>query len=171
MNENKEVRFLPFHAINEFMLDEYRLEVITKVMTSLSGLPDRYNSTINRLSKKLVKVPGFRNSLRAPLQYKLKSLIAAFEKNPEFVATIISGWAELNHDLRERVFRLLNSRNWEILPLDTDRTKLPGFITVWPIGENFDVLSRAFNDANPDSSASNDDISLMTVWISVRLPC
>jgi hypothetical protein len=40
----------------------------------------------------------------------------------------------------------------------------------WPKGEEFDVLNQAFQEMYPDQNFSSDDISLMVVWLSGRLP-
>jgi hypothetical protein len=168
-NENK-VSFLPFHAINEFMTAEYRLEVVRSALNSLPGLPEKYNSPINKLTGRLVKIPGFRHSLKAPTPLRIKPTADAFEKNPDLAAAILSAWAEAHANLREKVYTLLQSRNWEILPIDAERAMLPGFITIWPHGENFDMLNQAFKEMFPEEAVSTDDVSLMVVWISGRLP-
>ncbi len=167
---DKRVGFLPFHAINEFMTEEYRLQVIRDVLTGLPNLPDNHRNKINQLTRKLVKVPGFRNSVKAPLPIRIKSTVPAFEKKPDLAAALLAAWADAKAELRERVYALLKSRNWELLPLEIDRTKLPGFMTIWPGGENFEILNQAFGETYPDFSTTNDDVSLMVVWISTRLP-
>jgi hypothetical protein len=166
----KKVSFLPFHAINEFMTSEYRLEVVRSTLSVLSGLPENYQNPINKLTGRLVKIPGFRHSLKAPAPLRIKPTVDAFEKSPDLVAAILAAWAKAHSGLRENVFALLQARGWEILPLDAERARLPGFITVWPHGENFEVLNQAFIEMFPDASASSDDVSLMVVWISGRLP-
>lgn len=170
MNNQKEVSFLPFHAINEFMLDEFRLKVIRGTMDQLQDLPEQVQTAINRLTKKHVKVPGFRNSEKAPRAVRLKPTIQAFEKIQAFTAAILDAWARINLNLGEQVNQLLISRGWELLPLDTDRTRLPGFLTVWPEGETYEVLHQAFYELFPESQADKDDISLMIVWLGARLP-
>jgi hypothetical protein len=57
-----------------------------------------------------------------------------------------------------------------VLPVEAYRTKLPGFLNRWPKAEQFDVLDEAFRAAHPETASSKDDISLMVVWISTRLP-
>ena len=44
------------------------------------------------------------------------------------------------------------------------------FLPWLAIRENFDVLNAAFTDKYPDFLADNNDVSLMIVWLSGRLP-
>lgn len=168
--EDQTTQFLPFHAINEFMRPDYRLEVIRSTLTSLPDLSEPFRSSIDQLTRAIVQVPGFRNSAKAPLIKRVKPTATAFEKSPHLVAAILSAWSELHPDLRQQVFDLLLERGWELLPPSADRTQLPGFMTTWPNGESFEILTRAYTDKYPDNKLSNDDVSLMIVWLSVRLP-
>jgi len=169
MNDKK-IPFLPFHAINEFMLDDYRQQVIASVLASRESLPADASRHLASLIKKHVAVPGFRNANKAPAGMQRKPAIKAFQKSPQFVAGILAAWAELHPELRQQTYDLLTARGWELLPPDADRTRLPGFMTVWPAGEHFETLVTAFREAYPDSAAGDDDISLMTVWLGGRLP-
>ncbi len=170
MDHNEYTEFVPFNAINEFMRDDFRLEVIRLTLSKLSGLPEENQKSINILTRKLVQVSGFRNSIKAPISLRVKASVDAFQKSPEFVAAILSGWAEFNADLRDPVYELLVEREWEILPVDADRTKLPGFFITWPEGENFETLFNVFNEIHPGLSINSDDLSLMVVWLSMCLP-
>ncbi len=169
-NNDKKISFLPFHALNEFMTSEYRLEVVRITLTMLSGMPEKYRTAINNLTGRLVKIPGFRNSVKSPMLLRVKPTADAFEKSPELVAAILSAWAEIHTELRQKVYTLLQERGWDILPIDSERARLPGFLTVWPQGENFEVLNQAFKEKYPDTTISDNDVSLMVVWISGRLP-
>ena len=168
--DEKKVSFLPFHALNEFMRPEYRQGVVHAVITGLPGLPEKQQAAVNQLIKKLVQIPGFRNALQAPSPLKVKPAIKTFEKSPAFVAAVLSAWTEMHPDLRQQVYDLLVARGWEVLPVDADRTKLPGFLTTWPANEDFSVLNQAFHETYPDVEASSDDVSLMAVWLAGRLP-
>lgn len=167
---DKKVSFLPFHALNEFMTSEFRQEVVRTTLTVLPNLPERHRNAVNKLSNKLVKIPGFRNSLKAPTSLRTKPTVEAFEKSPALVAAILAAWEEVHVDLRQKVYALLQKRGWELLPIDADRTQLPGFLTVWPREENFDSINQAFTNAYADDPASSNDVSLMVVWLSGRLP-
>ena len=166
----KEVSFLPFHALNHFMRDDFRRDVVRSAVLGMANLPGGLRSAIDRQVKRHVSVPGFRNSVKAPPALKARHLPDAFENQPDLVAAILAAWAEVRAGLRQEVFDLLTERGWELLPLDADRTKLPGFLTVWPEGEDFDVLNQAYAEKYPDSAATTDEVSLMAVWISTRLP-
>jgi len=167
---NKQVEFLPFHALNEFMRPDYRLSVVRAALNALPNLPSNFRSPIDKLTKQVVRVPGFRNGAQAPTPMKVGPMASAFEKSPELAAAILAVWAESLPDLRQKVHDLLKARNWEVLPPEADRAKVPGFLSHWPKGEDFDVLNKAFAETYPDFNATTDDVSLMVVWVSGRLP-
>ncbi len=167
---DKKAQLLPFHAINEFMRNDYRLSVVRTTLSGLSSLPGNFRAPIDRLTKKVVKVPGFRNASKAPTLVKVIPMADAFEKDPELVAAILNARAELHPELRKQIYDLLILRGWDILPLEADRTKLPGFFVHWPKGEDFETLNQVFNERYPEARQTNDDISLMVVWVSTRLP-
>jgi hypothetical protein len=169
--DDKRIPYFPFHAINEYMLPEFRLNVITTVLRDLAKLPGLRRATLNNMIKHSVTVPGFRNSSAAPLGVKVRGAVTTFERSPEFAAQVLQGWAELHADLRERVFAALQGRSFEeILPAEADRTKLPGFQTTWPKVETYEALDEAFYSTNPGFEATTDDIRLMVVWLVNRLP-
>ena len=120
--------------------------------------------------KKLVQVPGFRNSSLAPAAIKAKSAVSAFEKSPAFTGLVLAAWLELHTELGEKMYALLAARGWRVFPLEADRTKMPGFMVQWPQEDDFDTIYAAFRETNPDMEVSDDDLGLMAVWISGRLP-
>ncbi len=167
--DNK-VKFLPFHAINEFMVDDYRQLVIQSVFGHINKISEEKQRKINALTKRFVRVQGFRNSALAPLPLKINGCIDAFKKSPEFVATLLEAWNEINSAHRERIYEFLVNKNWELLPIEADRSLLPGFMIEWPKESSFEVLIQEFREKFPDIVISDDDISLLTVWVSNRLP-
>ena len=96
MSENQ-VEFLPFHAINDFMRSDFRLSVVKSTLGALNSLPESQRNSINHLTKKLVKIPGFRHSDKAPAFVRAIPTANAFEKSPELVAAILAAWAEVSH--------------------------------------------------------------------------
>ncbi len=169
--DDKRISYFPFHAINEYMLPEFRLNVIGAVLRDLEKLPGERRSAINNMIKRYVSVPGFRNSSAAPLAVKVRNAVTTFERRPDFAAQVLQGWSELHSELREKVYAVLQARSFEaVLPADADRSKLPGFLTKWPKNETYEALDEAFYAANPGDTTSTDDIRLMVVWLVNRLP-
>ncbi len=169
-DQDQEIEYIPFHAINEFMRADYRLQVVRSALNALPALPATQRTRLDRLTRWSVTVPGFRNSAKAPVSLRVRPTADAFEKNPPMVAIILEIWAELHSTLRQQVVDLLIERKWDIPTLDIDQTELPGFQISWPTGEGFDVINEAFRQKYPETSENDDDISLMTVWVSGRLP-
>jgi len=168
--DEKKAAFLPFHAVNEFMLSAYRAEVIRTALLAAPHLPAPLGRRLNTLTRKHVRVAGFRDARKAPPRLRVQPSVKVFEKNAEFAAAVLAAWAESRSALRRQVYDLLTARGWETLPPEADRTRLPGFLAEWPEDEHFETLTAAFRTQYPDSQASDDDIALMCVWISGRLP-
>jgi hypothetical protein len=161
---------IPFHAINEFMRDDYRIQVVKTALRALPDLPENIQRPLNLLIKRSITVPGFRNSEKAPAHKKAGPTAKAFKNSPEMAGAVLAAWAEVHADLRQKVFELLSARGWSLLPLQADRQKLPGFFITWPKSEDFDTLSVVFSEMFPSLQASSDDTYLMVVWVSMRLP-
>ena len=88
MSEEKpQMQFIPFHAINEFMRSDFRVILLRSTMQALPELPSKTQASLNKLTKRYVKVPGFRNSAKAPASVKAVGMVKAFEKEPKLVAT------------------------------------------------------------------------------------
>ena len=170
MNDNNQLKFIPFHAINEFMRNDFRLNLIRTALTGKNSLDRKFSAPIDRLTRKHVKVAGFRNSLKAPVTIKAVAMVKPFEKQPRLVAAILNAWSEITFELRTQIFDLLTMREWKLLPIEADRTKLPGFLTQWPEDDDYEVLYEVFTKAYPESNASIDETSLMVIWLSGRLP-
>lgn len=164
------IEYLPFHALNNFMQNDYRAAVIRETLQNLQKLPSEQQARLNKLTRQYVKVPGFRNSAKAPVAIRARAIAEEFEEAPELVAVTIGAWADANHALRDQMYALLRGRGWDVLPPEADRTQLPGFLPSWPEGENYDTISEAFRASYPESEAEDDDMRLMSVWISGRLP-
>jgi hypothetical protein len=168
--DDKQVKFMPFYAINQFMLDEFRVNVIHEVLSSMDKIDANLRKDLLGQIKKLIKIPGFRNCLQAPLSVKTHAMIQQFERNPDLVVDTLAAWADIHADLRQTVFDFLKGRNWELLPIDANRTKLPGFLTTWDKDETFEALDEAYAVFAPNNTATSDEARLMVVWLSMRLP-
>ena len=170
MNENNKIEFITFHAINEFMRSDFRLNIIRTTLMALPQLERQYGNVVDRLTRKYAKVAGFRNSVKAPISLKSVALVKPFSKQPDLVAAILSAWSAANNELQIGVFELLTDKEWKILPIKAERTKLPGFLTKWPIEDDYEGIYQVFVETNPNTQVSIDETSLMAIWLSGRLP-
>jgi len=163
--------FLPFHAINEFMRDDYRLTILTEVLSNQDKMSAEKHSLLNKMITRYVTVQGFRNSNLAPVGRKAKGTATLFERSHELVAIVVESWSRLHEQLGRAVLTVLTEKEWESLqPLDVDRSQLPGFLIHWPKKDNFEELIKAVKEKDPQLDESDDNISLMVVWIGNRLP-
>jgi len=166
----KQARFIPFNAVNEFLLPEYRLKLIQQVFSGLDTLPESRRSAIARMVKRNIQVSGFRNSSLAPAPLKAKAAVTTFEKSHEFAGQIMAAWCDLQPELAQKIYDFLKARGWELLPVETDRAKLPGFLTRWPAEDTFEVLDDSYAATYPGDDAHEYDINMMIAWLSGRLP-
>ena len=83
---------------------------------------------------------------------------------------LLAGWYELHQDLAQTVYAFLTGRGWQILPVESDRSRLPGFLTRWPKADTFEELDEAFAQAYPEDKTHEYDLNLMIAWMWGRLP-
>ncbi|MHC1784514.1 MAG: hypothetical protein AB9891_17465 [Anaerolineaceae bacterium] len=168
---NQEIPFLPFAAINNFMLPDYRSQVLSKVIGGLSRQTNRNAGILKSLIRRYIQVPGFRDASKAPAALIARNADKTFEQTGDFAGRLIACWVDLNPILAAEVHALLAERQWpDLLPLDADRMELPGFYASWPEKETFETILAAYKEKYPDSKTEDYDISLMTVWLGGRLP-
>ncbi len=170
MSEEEKVQVLPFHAVNEFMREDYRLDVLHEVFSALDRCTPMQKQLILRMFAKNVNVPGFRNSGLAPLAIKIKNSPTLFERSHDFSATIMESWSNLHPELKTAMHSLLTERGWTLQPLEADRSLLPGFQIDWPKTDNFESLIKGIHAAQTEMKESDDNISLMAVWVGNKLP-
>jgi hypothetical protein len=170
MEEKEKIQMLPFQAVNEFMRDDYRLVVLSEVFNKFDLHTPQQRQLLTRMVAKGVQIPGFRNSGMAPAVLKAKNSSGLFEKSSEFSALVMECWSHLHEDLKKSMWDILKERGWELQPLELDRSQLPGFRIEWPKGDGFEVLIGVLKGKNPTLVESDDNISLMAVWVGNRLP-
>lgn len=168
--DEKYDEFLPFNAVNEFMRDDYRATVLLEVMNHFDALPADLRKELSHQISRHVKIQGFRNSNQAPAALKAKNAVALFQQSAEFSAAVIHAWSSFHPDLQATVETLLTEKGWNPLPMEADRTRLPGFQIHWPKADTFEVLNTRARELDPGLNESDDNISLMVVWLGNRLP-
>ncbi len=170
MSEEKKIQYLPFHAVNEFMRDDYRLAVLHEVFAGIDKCQPMQKQLIMRLFSKNVTIQGFRNSSLAPLAMKVKNSPSLFERSAEFSGTVMECWSNLHPELKEAMVDLLAEKGWNPQPVTLDRSLLPGFQTDWPKADTFENLISGIKEAHAGMEESDDNISLMAVWVGNKLP-
>lgn len=170
MTDNKKAQYLPFHAINEFMRDDFRIVILQEVFGNIEKVEKEKSLRINRLIAKGVQIPGFRNSSLAPLGVKVRQCTTLFENSPEFAALIVDCWTELHQQLKKIIWQVLTDKNWKPLPLEVDRSVLPGFAANWPKEDTFESFIQVVHEKVPALNENDDNISLMVVWMGNKLP-
>lgn len=163
-------QYLPFHAVNEFMRDDFRLTILQEVLSDQKQISPETRQQIGKMISKGVSIPGFRNSNMAPVSIKTKSSVTLFERSPEFAAVIMESWSVLHSELKQAIADVLKIRGWVVEELDQDRSQLPGFQMTWPKSDTFEALIEEFHKSTPELMESDDNISLMAVWVGNRLP-
>jgi len=77
---DKTAEFLPFHALNEYMRPDFRITVVRTALSALPKLPNNFRSPIDKLTRKIVHVPGFRDGTLAPASLKTAPSPTPFKK-------------------------------------------------------------------------------------------
>lgn len=170
MKRSEKKAYLPFHAVNEFMRDDFRLVIIQDVLSHLDHCKVESRSKLIKLINKSIHVPGFRNSSQAPLGIKVKNSQGVFTKSTEFAAAVMECWSQIHIELRKKIYDLLIDTGWKIPGESENRAELPGFQLDWPEEQNFDFFIQAIRQNYSEIQESDDEISLMVVWVGNRLP-
>jgi hypothetical protein len=170
MKKSDQKTYLPFHAVNEYMREDFRLQVIHEVFTNLESCNPEFRSRLGKMVSKKIQVPGFRNSNQAPTNFKIKNSLGIFEKSAEFAALVMECWSQIHSDLRKKTHAILVENGWKIPALPEDRTLQTGFQLDWPKEHKFEFFCQQIREKHPDTQESDDEISLMVVWTGNRLP-
>jgi hypothetical protein len=102
---------------------------------------------------------------------RAKASVEAFEKHSDFAGELLFAWLALRGIIAIQVADLLGGMGWEgMLPLSADRRQLPGFMIQWPAGYDFNKIFQLYQERYPEDTTGTDEVSLVTVLVSMRLP-
>jgi len=161
---------LPLISLNVFLLPDFRREILTTVLNQKDNLPPEIKQEFRQAIKEFVKISGFRNPLAAPQALQVRAMESPFEKESRFVKAILSSWADINSDLQPKVQALIPELGFEPndqAPLYPDPEN--AFAVGWPEDLSFEKLADLVKQKT-ETDASSNEISLMTVWLTGRLP-
>ncbi|MBP6068862.1 MAG: hypothetical protein KA465_01225 [Anaerolineaceae bacterium] len=161
---------LPLISLNVFLLPDFRREILTTVLDQKDNLSPEIKQEFRQAIKEFVKISGFRNPLAAPQALQVRAMESPFEKESRFVKAILSSWADINSDLQAKVQAVLHELGFEPnvqAPLYPDPEN--AFAVGWPEDLSFEKLADLVKQKT-ETDASSNEISLMTVWLTGRLP-
>jgi len=167
----KEEIYLPFKAVNVYMQPDYRKSVVEYLLTHIKKLKANDKARLIAAIKKYVKVNGFRNPTLAPLSLKVNAYTQAFEKESSLVRITLELWVLLQKKLQTNVKSFLQTKKWKCLSMDREiLDDEEAFLPKWPKSQTSEKVFKAFKKVFPDFKTNQDDVSLMTIWISGHLP-
>ncbi len=166
--DTKEV--LSYRAINVFFEREYLEKVLNSVLEGLKALPKEKQQEFNSNFRKYVKVLGFRDPVRAPLSLQINAFVNAFETKEEIIPITLTSWAIINLPFVKQVLKWLESEGWNNLNYDRTYLHNEGFASNWDEQVTFDQIDEDFKKAQPDIDYERNDLILMVLWLSGKLP-
>ena len=161
---------LPMISLNVFLLPDFRREILTTVLNEKDTLSPENKRELTQAIREFVKISGFRNPLAAPQALQVRAMESPFEKESRFVKAILSSWADINSDLQANLQSVIPELGFETndqAPLYPDPEN--AFALGWPEDLSFEKLADLVKQKT-EIDASSDAISLMTVWLTGRLP-
>ena len=160
----------PYKAINVYLEREYLEQLLEWVLKHKETLSKQEVIEFIDEFRKHVTILGFRNPVRAPITLQVNAYASAFEQKDDVIPFTLSTWAKTQPDLAEKVKLWLVDEGWDNLALERQFDENEGFNNNWPDKLSFDELVEKFTKANPDFKFSRNDLILMVLWISGRLP-
>lgn len=164
------IETVPFKAINVYINQDYLESIMKVVLTGYKKLSKQQQIDFTRFLRKYVTILGFRDPSRAPLSLQINALAKAFEEKDEVVPYVLSIWATINKKLAADVQTWLEEKKFDNLAAERAYAEDAGFTPDFPEKMTFDKLEKDFAKANPDAKYERDDLILMVLWISGRLP-
>jgi hypothetical protein len=157
-------------SLNVFLLPDFRREILSTVLNEKDTLSPENKRELTQVMREFVKISGFRNPLAAPQALQVRAMESPFEKESRFVKAILSSWVDINSDLQTDIQSVIPDLGFELndqAPLYPDPEN--AFALGWPEDLSFEKLADLVKQKT-EIDASSDAISLMTVWLTGRLP-
>lgn len=165
-----ESEYLPYKSVNVFITHEYLGKVTREILTGYKQLSKENAKSFIVQFREHVNVLGFRNVIRAPLSLQINAYTSAFEGKNDVVPFTLSTWALINSGLASEVKSWLKTEGWDCLSEVRHYNDSEGFLQDWPKKLSFTKLVKNFKKAKPNVEFEDDDLILMVIWISGKLP-
>lgn len=167
MAENE---YLPYKTINVFVERDHLRKTLEHIIKNINTLSKEDQISFGKEFREYVDILGFRNSMRAPLPLQVNAYVRAFEDMDEVIPFTLSTWTKIRKDFALKVKDWLDSEGWKALDLERNFDETEGFIREWPETFTFEKMIKGFEKANPDYDFDDNDLLLMVLWISGKLP-
>lgn len=167
MAENE---ILPYKTINVFIERDHLRNILEHIIKNINTLSKEDQISFGKSFREYVDILGFRNSMRAPLPLQVNAYVRAFEDMDEVIPYTLSTWTKIRKDFALKVKDWLDSEGWKALVLERNFDETEGFIRDWPESLTFEKMIKGFEKANPDYDFDENDLFLMVLWISGKLP-
>jgi len=165
-----EIEYLPYKAINVFIEREYLDQVLETVLDGKEDLPKEDQISFTKNFKQYITVLGFRNILKAPKRLQVNAFATAFESKNEVIPFTLSTWAKIKAQLASDVKAWLEAEGWENIAVERTFNETEGFLHTWPKDLTFEKIEKDFAKKNPKSEFDRNDLILMVIWLSGKLP-
>lgn len=163
--------YRPLIALNVYLNQDFRREILSTVVESRSILSDRQRRQLLEAIKENVRISGFRNPIMAPETLLVRNMIAPFEQDSRFVKVILEAWALINDSLQPAIIETIKSFPFKE---NDQKPSYPNpdnaFLVGWPEGLTYEMLAEEVNKRVDGKHGSLDEIALLTIWISGCLP-
>ena len=167
MNEKE---YLPYKTINVFIERDYLRNILENILKNINQLPKEDQISFGQSFREHVSILGFRNPMRAPLPLKVNAYVRAFEDMDEVIPFTLSTWTKIKRDFAAKVKAWLEAEGWTELKYERDFNETEGFVNEWPDSLSFEDLIKKFENTHSELDYEDDDLLLMTFWISGKLP-
>ena len=160
----------PMVALNVYLTPEFRRQVLSDVLEQKDALNPETRTALFSILKDKLKVAGFRSFINAPKVLTLRAMESLFEKDSNFVASLLTSWTELIQAKTNQLDSLLESLGFTIRAEDAEYSDPENsFMVGWPADVTYESL---FVNANERKALqlSSDELALLTIWKTGLLP-
>lgn len=162
--------YLPYKTINVFIERDHLQKILESILQNIKTLPKDDQISFGNFFREHVEIFGFRNPMRAPLPLQINAFVRAFEDKDEVIPFTLSTWTKINENFSKIVKEWLNSKGWKELRFEKKFDETEGFTRDWPENLTFENLKEEFNKVQKDLEYEDNDLMLMIMWISGKLP-
>jgi hypothetical protein len=164
------IETVPFKTINVYINQDYLESIMKAVLTGFKKFSKQEQIDFTRFLRKYVKILGFRDPSRAPLSLQINALAKAFEEKDEVVPVVLSIWTKVNKKLAGDVKAWLEENKFKNIEMEREYSEDAGFTPDLAKKWKFEKVEKDFSKTNPDTKFERDDLILMVLWLSGRLP-